>query len=98
MTICSESPSRSLPIGPPASASGPTWPMQAPVETPEKRASVSTATCLPKLRCLSAEGDLVNLLHARAHWAATDQHHHVAGTDRARTVSLDRGDHRLFPT
>ena len=42
------SPSRTLPIGPPASASGPTWPMQAPVETPENRASVMTATCLPK--------------------------------------------------
>ena len=26
----------------------------APVETPEKRASVSTATCLPHDRCLSA--------------------------------------------
>ena len=26
-----------------------------PVETPEKRASVSTATCLPKLRCFSAD-------------------------------------------
>ena len=36
----------SLPIGPPASASGPTWPMQAPVDTPEKRASVTTATRL----------------------------------------------------
>ena len=42
-------------MGPPASASGPTWPMQAPVETPEKRASVSTATCLPHEMCLSAE-------------------------------------------
>ena len=48
--VNAQSPSRTLPIGPPASASGPTWPMQAPVETPEKRASVRTATCLPKLR------------------------------------------------
>ena len=48
------SPSRTLPMGPPASASGPTWPMHAPVETPEKRASVITATCLPNDRCLSA--------------------------------------------
>ena len=34
---------------------GETWPMQAPVETPEKRASVMTATCLPPSRCLRAE-------------------------------------------
>ena len=53
-TIRIRSPSRTLPIGPPARASGPTWPMQAPVETPEKRASVSTAICLPNERCLSA--------------------------------------------
>ena len=44
ISIAIRSPSRSLPIGPPASASGPTWPMHAPVETPEKRASVSSAT------------------------------------------------------
>ena len=48
------SPSRSLPIGPPASASGPTWPMQAPVETPEKRASVTIGTVLPQGRYFSA--------------------------------------------
>ena len=42
-------------MGPPASASGPTWPMQAPVETPEKRASVTSATCLPTSRYFSAE-------------------------------------------
>ena len=41
------SPSKTLPIGPPARPSGPMWPMHAPVETPEKRASVSSATCLP---------------------------------------------------
>ena len=32
--------------GAPASASGEMWPMHAPVETPLKRASVSSATCL----------------------------------------------------
>ena len=37
------------------SASGETWPMQAPVETPLNRASVSSATCLPNGRYLSAE-------------------------------------------
>ena len=55
MTISIRSPSRSLPIGPPASASGPTWPMQAPVDTPENRASVISDTCLPNDRCFSAE-------------------------------------------
>ena len=79
MTIWIRSPSRTLPIGPPASASGPTWPMHAPVETPENRASVSTATCLPKLRCFRARRDLVDLLHAGAHRPAADQHQHVAG-------------------
>jgi RecG-like helicase len=32
--------------------------MQAPVDTPLKRASVSTATCLPKSRMLQRRGDL----------------------------------------
>ena len=54
-TIRIRSPSRTRPIGPPASASGPTWPMHAPVETPENRASVITATCLPNDRCFRAE-------------------------------------------
>ena len=48
-------PSRSRPIGPPARASGPTWPMQAPVDTPEKRASVMSVTDLPTSRCFSAD-------------------------------------------
>ena len=41
-------------MGPPARASGPTCPTHAPVETPENRASVINATCLPYDRCLSA--------------------------------------------
>src|SRR5688500_7530381 len=49
------SPSRSFPLGPPASASGPTCPMHAPVLTPENRASVTTATSRPHLRNLSAD-------------------------------------------
>jgi hypothetical protein len=53
--IATRSPSRSLPIGPPDSASGDTWPMQAPVDTPLNRASVSSATCLPNGRYLRAE-------------------------------------------
>ena len=55
MTISMGSPSRMRPMGPPARASGEMWPMQAPVETPLKRASVRTATCLQKGRALSAE-------------------------------------------
>ena len=38
----------------PAGVSGLTWPTQAPVLTPEKRASVRTATCFPQERCRSA--------------------------------------------
>ena len=81
MTISIRSPSRSLPIGPPASASGDTWPMHAPVETPLKRASVSTATCLPNGRYLQRAGELIGLLHPGAHRPAADQHEHVAGRD-----------------
>ena len=55
--------------------------MQAPVETPENRASVTTATCLPKSRCLQRTGDLVDLFHAGAHRPAADQHDDVAGLD-----------------
>ena len=57
-------------MGPPISASGPMCPIQAPVDTPEKRASVSTATCLPNDRCLSVVnegvsiGDIVQGLNA----------------------------------
>ena len=94
MTMRMRSPSRTLPIGPPASASGPTWPMHAPVETPEKRASVSTATCLPKLQVLQRRGDLIDLLHARSHRAAADQHQHVARLDAIGAVALDRRDGR----
>ena len=55
MMISIWSPSCSLPMAPPASASGEICPMQAPVETPLKRASVSSATCLPVGSHLSAE-------------------------------------------
>ena len=41
--------------GPPGQRLGPIWPMQAPVETPENRASVTTAMCFPKERCFRAE-------------------------------------------
>ena len=65
--------------------------MHAPVETPLKRASVRTATCLPNGRYLSARRELIGLLHARAHRPAADQHEHVAGVNASR---LDRGDRR----
>jgi hypothetical protein len=54
ISISIMSPSTSRPIGPPASPSGPTWPMQAPVDTPEKRASVTSATVVANGSCLSA--------------------------------------------
>ena len=66
--------------------------MQAPVETPENRASVRTATCLPNERCFERRGDLVDLLHARPHRAAADQDQHVARPDRPIALPFDRGD------
>ena len=59
---------------PPASASGDTCPMQAPVETPLKRASVMTATCFPNVEVLQRRSELIGLLHPRAHRPAADQH------------------------
>ena len=100
MTIWMRSPSRTLPIGPPASASGPTWPMQAPVETPEKRASVRR-----RRACRTAGAqrrrDLVGLLHAGADRPAADEHEHVARRRPARPAvpliaamaALSRGEH-----
>ena len=55
ITISIQSPSRSLPIGPAARASGDTCPMHAPAENPLNRASVRRATCLPNCRYRSAD-------------------------------------------
>ena len=52
--------------------------MQAPVETPLNRASVTTATCLPSGSVLQRPGELIRFLHAGAHRAAADEHEHVA--------------------
>ena len=49
------SPSSMNAIGPPTAASGPTCPITSPTEPPEKRASVSTGTCLPHGINLSAD-------------------------------------------
>ena len=54
ITISIRSSSRTRPIGPPCSASGPMCPTQAPLENPEKRPSVRSATCFPQGRYLSA--------------------------------------------
>ncbi len=80
-------------MGPPARASGPMWPMQAPVETPEKRASVRTATCFPQSEVFQGAGDLVDFFHARAHRAAADEDDDVVGFDLA---VLDGGDGGAF--
>src|SRR5712691_3117642 len=65
-------------MGPPASASGPTWPTRAfpasPPQMPERG------------------GDLVDLLHPRAHRAAADEHHDVAGLEALGPAALDGGD------
>jgi hypothetical protein len=43
MSMVMVSPSSSQAIGPPAMASGETWPMQGPRVAPEKRPSLTTA-------------------------------------------------------
>ena len=58
----SRSPSRSLPSGPPAQASGLMWPMQGPVDTPENRPSVISATLSPSFWPESAEVTVYALL------------------------------------
>ena len=44
---------------------GATWPMQGPVETPENRASVISATVFARSRYLQRRRDLVDLFHPR---------------------------------
>ena len=66
--------------------------MHAPVETPENRASVTTAICLPKERCFKRRRDLIDLFHARPHRAAADQDEDVAGLERVRPLPFDGGD------
>ena len=44
------SPSSISAIGPPSAASGPTWPITSPTDPPEKRASVISATTMPRSR------------------------------------------------
>ena len=87
------SPSRSLPSGPPASASGPTWPMHGPVETPEKRASVTSGdVACAQVQVLERGRHLVRLLHAGAERAAAAQDDDVARLDRVRALALDGRD------
>ena len=86
-TISIRSPSRTLPIGPPASASGDTCPMQAPVDTPLNRASVNSATCC---RTRGRRGrQLIRFLHPGAERPAADEDEHVA---RLNAPVLDRGN------
>src|ERR1700733_6089717 len=47
MSSVISSPSRTMPIGPPRTASGATWPAIRPCVAPEKRPSVSSATSSP---------------------------------------------------
>ena len=49
-SITMVSPSRTAAIGPPRAASGETWPIRMPCETPEKRPSVISATSSPRPR------------------------------------------------
>ena len=63
--------------------------MQAPVDTPLKRASVSERHVLAEVEVLQRGRELVRLLHAGAHRAAADEHQDVACLD---LPALDRRD------
>ena len=66
--------------------------MQAPVETPEKRASVTSATSPAERQELERRRQLVGLLHPGAERAAAGEDDHVARLDRLAARALDRGD------
>ena len=72
------SPSRTLPIGPPASASGRNVAdAGAGGDAAETRVG-EHRDVLAEIQMLQRGGDLIDLLHARAHRAAADQHDDVA--------------------
>ena len=60
------SPSRTAAIGPPHAASGATWPAMKPRVAPEKRPSVSSATCSPSPSPDERRRDREHLAHAGA--------------------------------
>ena len=60
------SPSSIRAIGPPAAASGLTWPTQGPFEAPEKRPSVRSATLLDRPMPNNGARGREHLTHARA--------------------------------
>ena len=77
-------------MGPPAAASGATWPTISPRVAPLKRPSVISATCSPRPWPTSAAVTPEHLPHARAAAGAlVADDHHVA---RADASSPDRGE------
>ena len=87
---------RTLPIGPPASASG------ADVADARARRDAREARVgehgdvLAERQVLQRGRDLVDLLHARAQRPAADQHQDVARLDALRPRALDRRDRRAL--
>ena len=77
-SIAIRSPSRSFPMGPPASASGETWPMQAPVEDAAESGVRQQRHVFAEGEVLQRRRELVGFLHAGAHGTAAGQHQHVA--------------------
>ena len=79
-------------IGPPAAASGDTWPMHAPRVAPLNRPSVIRQTLSPKSAAHDVSGGSEHLLHARpAARAFVSNHHDVAGFDLAFEDSRSGG-------
>ena len=51
---------------------------------------------LADVEVLQGGGHLVDLLHARAHRTAADEHHHLVGEDAVVAVALDGGNRRAL--
>ena len=78
------SPSSTSAMGPPAAASGLTWPMDAPRVAPEKRPSVMQGHALAQAHAADGGGGVEHLPHAGAALGPlVADDHHVAGHDLA---------------
>ena len=94
MSNVTMSPSRTAAIGPPAAASGATWPAIRPRVAPEKRPSVTSATESPRPAPMMRRRHAEHLAHARpALRALVADHHDVAGDD---APALDRREGGLL--
>jgi len=85
------SPSATAAMGPPRTASGATWPAIRPCVAPEKRPSVSSATCSPSPAPFSAAVTAASRAYRGPRRALVADHDNVAGDDRAVRGGSHRG-------